>query len=182
MHANKRFNNYEVVADPMGAYVLVELTQGQWAKCDIDDWFSIGINHKWFAVYAKLIRSYYAATSMQCSGRIKMVQMHREILGVRDARAQVDHKNHDTLNNRRNNIRSATPTQNQQNKRKISSNTSGYIGVNWHKNYGKWEASIRVDRKLIRLGVFDNIEEAARMRDDGVRKYFGEFAGEINNA
>src|SRR5437879_545119 len=43
------YNNYEIIPDPAGAYVIFELTRGEWAKCDIGDWFTYLNKYKWYA-------------------------------------------------------------------------------------------------------------------------------------
>jgi hypothetical protein len=73
--------------------------------------------------------------------------------------SQLDHINGDRLDNRIDNLREATPAENQQNLKRRKNNTSGYVGV--RKSLNKWQAIIAIDRKRIHLGNFDTIEEAA---------------------
>lgn len=47
----------------------------------------------------------------------------------------------------------------------IASNSSGFIGVSWHKKAGKWMAYISTNQKRIYIGLFDTPEGAARARD-----------------
>ena len=54
-------------------------------------------------------------------------------------------------------------------------NKSGITGVFWHKNANKWRAVIAYKNKKIHLGIFDNLEDARKAREDGEIKYFGEF-------
>lgn len=75
--------------------------------------------------------------------------------------AQVDHCNHDTLNNKRENLRIVTPGENQQNKNGSYKNSkSGVRGVYWDKTRGKWMAQFRINNTAKNLGRFDTIEEA----------------------
>lgn len=68
----------------------------------------------------------------------------------------IDHINSDALDNRWGNLRAATPSQNQQNRRRLSiNNTSGFTGVHWSASCGKWAAEIKIDRKKIKLGYFE---------------------------
>jgi hypothetical protein len=87
----------------------------------------------------------------------------------------VDHKNRNTLDCRRSNLRLATNEQNHANIKLPENNTSGVKGV-YIKLDGKYQARIRVNKKLITLGTFDTIEEAAAARREAAQKYFGEFA------
>lgn len=86
----------------------------------------------------------------------------------------VDHIDGDPLNNRRKNLRYATPLQQVHNTRRRRDNTSGYKGVGLHK--GRWRARIMVRCRRLHLGYFDSPEEAARAYDVAAREHFGEFA------
>ncbi len=63
-----------------------------------------------------------------------------------------------------------TPTIQSENRRKLSSNTSGFIGVCQRGQV--WRATARKDHKQIYLGSFDTPEEAARVRDSFVEKHY----------
>jgi len=88
----------------------------------------------------------------------------------------VDHRDGDGLNNHRENLRVATHTENIRNARKSSANTSGYKGVRWHKPANKWMAHIGVNGKLIYLGYFADIADAAAAYREAATKYYGDFA------
>lgn len=74
----------------------------------------------------------------------------------------VDHLNGDGLDNRWSNIRSATFSQNSKNKKMPSNNKSGVVGVCEEK--GKWRAYVHINKKQIKLGVFNSLEDAAAAR------------------
>ena len=76
-------------------------------------------------------------------------------------KALVDHKDTDRSNNRWDNLRQATHSQNQWNKRLSLANTSGFKGVSLHKRAGKWQATISLNGKQRHLGYFDSPEQAA---------------------
>jgi len=85
----------------------------------------------------------------------------------------VDHKNRDSLDNRRSNLRRATKSQNGANaKKRIDGATSKYKGVSWDKSRGRWVAQVRGDIR----GRFDTEEAAARAYDAGAVELYGEFA------
>lgn len=117
----------------------------------------------------------YAVTSIVRGDTHGSLQMHRLIMGV-DVVGDIDHKNHNGLDNRRHNLRPATRSQNSQNQRPQVGRSSQYKGVFWCKQVGLWRAIIRYDNKQHRLGDFVNELEAAYAYDAAARKSFGEFA------
>jgi hypothetical protein len=89
------------------------------------------------------------------------VRMHRLVLGLNsDKKVFVDHINHNTLDNRKSNLRIVTNSQNLQNLRVRSNNKSGVRGVCYIKSRKKWIAEVRVDNKITRIGYYDSIGEA----------------------
>lgn len=85
----------------------------------------------------------------------------------------VDHINHDTLDNRRCNLRVCTNQQNSMNQRPQAGKSSKYKGVS---KTIKYQASISYNGKSIHLGVFDDEIEAAKAYDVKAKELFGEFA------
>lgn len=88
----------------------------------------------------------------------------------------IDHINRDPSDNRWCNLRIASYAENNRNKSIGIDNTSGYKGVNWHKHKNKWRSEIKVNKKAIHLGYYDNKEEAAEAYIQAAKKYHGEFA------
>ena len=78
--------------------------------------------------------------------------------------AEIDHINRVKDDNRIVNLRSVTHAQNGQNQKRPKNNTSGHIGVDFHRRSGKWRARIKVDGKLRDLGYFETADEAAQTR------------------
>ena len=68
---------------------------------------------------------------------------------------EIDHINLDKSDNRFCNLREATHSQNNANRRTQINNTAGLKGVGWHKKAQKWQAQIMVNNKQIYLGCFD---------------------------
>jgi hypothetical protein len=84
----------------------------------------------------------------------------------------VDHINGDILDNRKENLRVATPQQNNMNRRPRNT----YKGITWDRSRNKWNASIQLAGKSINLGRFKDPVEAAKAYDQAAWEYFGEFA------
>lgn len=89
---------------------------------------------------------------------------------------ELDHTNLVKSDNRRENLREATRTENNWNRPRRSNNTSGYKGVSYFKRNDKWRAQIKVNGKVLHLGYFDTAEEAAEAYARAAKLYFGEFA------
>lgn len=89
---------------------------------------------------------------------------------------KVDHRNRIRHDNRLNNLREATDTQNAQNTSLNSRNTSGHKGVSWNKQKGKWRAVIVVTKKQRHLGHFADLDDAVACRLAAEAQVFGEFA------
>ena len=104
-----------------------------------------------------------------------IIRMHRIILDTpRDK--FIDHINGNKLDNRKQNLRFATNSQNQANAKIRSTNKSGFRGVSFHNWSGKWIVGIKVMGKSINLGYFSNPKEAAMAFDDAAKIYQGKFA------
>ena len=97
--------------------------------------------------------------------------MHRLILNVLDDQ-EVDHINHNTNDNRKENLRIVTRSQNQMNASLRSNNTSGVTGVYFDNTYGCWVSKIQQDV----LGHFANFDDAVKVRKEAEEKYFGEYS------
>ena len=101
----------------------------------------------------------------------KRVKMHQLIFGK-----FCDHKNRNTLDNRKVNLREATHSQNSQNRTLGKNNNSGIIGVGWYEKYKKWRSRITINKKTITIGYFDDKTDAIKARLEAEQKYFGDFA------
>lgn len=107
----------------------------------------------------------------------KQLLLHRWLLNVTDPAVQVDHKNGNPLDNRRENLRPATRAQNNMNARKRAGSTSSrYKGVSWYRPGSKWRACIQVDHKQVSLGYYDDEISAAEAYNSAALSLFGEFA------
>jgi hypothetical protein len=88
----------------------------------------------------------------------------------------IDHINGDKVDNRIENLRAVTASQNQHNRKINSNNTSGYKGVYYYKPLNKWCANIRLEYKRIHLGYYKTPEEAAEVLRKAREELHGNFA------
>lgn len=123
----------------------------------------------------------YAARNIQVNKKAQVEYLHRVIMARKLGRPLVkgelvDHINGNGLDNRRENLRLATTSQNNQNSRLPRTNTSGYKGVYWEKKRAKWHAQITINNICIFLGRFEDKEIAYQAYCEAAIKYHGEFA------
>ncbi len=176
---------------------LIPLTQGKFAQVDDDDYEYL-MQWKWYAYKTKC--TFYAARNYSISRHLgydnnnkkpKQIGMHREIMQT-PSNLDVDHIDHNGLNNQRNNLRNCSHTQNCINRLKFKKDaTSNYYGVSKievksyyipkrvlknDKNYGiRYIASIKINREQ-RSKRFKTEKEAAIWYNDMAKKYHGEYA------
>lgn len=143
----------DCLCDLSGSFNMkeIQLTKGYVALVDDDDYEYIN-QWKWFA-QDQHGRGHYAARNIYPNGKARLLLMHRIILNP-PINMVVDHINHNTLDNRRCNIRVVSHRENQCNRKKQNE----FIGVT--KNFNKYLAKYRIKQKQIYLGSFDTPEEA----------------------
>lgn len=108
-----------------------------------------------------------------CIGR-KTISLHRYIMNLFDSNYEVDHINHDRTDNRKENLRVVTHTENMRNVITPKNNTSGRVGVQYLPKKNKWKARIHIGDKYIEK-TFDTFEEAVEKRIELEKEYFGEM-------
>jgi len=103
--------------------------------------------------------------------------LHREITSCPKG-MRIDHRNHNGLDNRRENLRVATASENMMNRGKTRQNSTGYKGVykTGDSMLNPYNAKIQKDKKVYCLGHYKTAEEAARVYDKKAIELFGEFA------
>ena len=166
----------------------IQLTQGKRSIVDDDDYERLN-KYNW-----SYTNHGYAQRRKIIDGKSSIIHMHREIMGLtfNDGKF-VDHINGDRLDNRKENLRLCTRTENNHNMKIGKHNKSGFKGVfhrtvkkkylgrdGTRKTYHHWCAKIMINRKAILLGTFPYTEEgkiqAAKAYNEAARKYYGEFA------
>lgn len=145
------------------------LTQGKIALVDDED-FDYLNQFKWY--YQK---GYAARKKMN-----KHILMHRDILLYHNIlkfdKQIIDHIDHNTINNKKENLRICTNSENSRNQIKNKNGTSKYKGVDWKHREKKYRARICVNYKNIHLGFFEKEKDAARAYNEAAVKYHGSFA------
>jgi hypothetical protein len=157
-----------------GSVQVIPLTQGKVTVVDSEDydWLS-----KWKWCSHKTRGRYYAHRGVWNNGRVVSWQMHRIILGFSTYDGNIgDHKNRNSLDNRKDNLRQASNSLNAINCKLSRRNTTGYRGVTWHKRDHIWWSQIRIDTKIHYLGSYQNPEEAAVSFDRAAVRYRGKDA------
>jgi hypothetical protein len=169
----KRRMKRHAVTQPLDqSYRLIPLTQGQNAIVDTADYDWLN-QWNWTATWCPFTKSFYAQRRLPNYG--KLISMHRFILGCQPGE-EGDHKNNNTLDHRRNNLRKCNSRQNRRNQRVCRGGSSKYKGVCWNKVRRKWRAIIKTGEKQKHIGLFASEEDAARAYDAAAIRYFGEFA------
>lgn len=136
----------------------IGLTRGKYAIVDDEDFEEMN-KFKWYA--QKIRKDYYACRTphlkMEDGKQIKKtILMHRAIINCKKGLI-VDHINHDSLDNRKENLRIVSNRQNLQNLKK--SGTSKYPGVRWRADRKRWVSTIYINGKVEYLGSSPNEKE-----------------------
>lgn len=146
----------------------IKLTQGKKTLVDDEDYEYLN-QFKWF------YNNGYACKMLPRNGKPqKATFIHKLVMNNPSKR--VDHINGDTLDNRKENLRLVTHSQNIINSKKRKNCTSKYKGVFRNKKANKWQAQIRVKQKAIHLGYFTDEVKAAKAYNKAAIKYFKEYA------
>lgn len=162
MKNNKKYNDYEVQED----YVIMYTRKGEPFYVDLEDFWRVK-NICWCS-------NNYGYIMGTIDGKITLLS--RYIMNC-PPDLMVDHIHTERkYDNRKENLRLATPFQNQHNVGTQKNNTSGVTGVSWNKRQKKWVARIMVNHKNICLGSFEGLDDAAKARKEAEDKYFGEFS------
>ena len=148
---------------------IFEAKNGGFFKIDVEDISKVinygwGINKKGYVVASSRHRTKEHRTNLR---------LHRVITNCPENMV-VDHINHDTLDNRKCNLRICSQNENIKNRKPDRNSKSGIKGV--YPEKGRWKAIIGLNSKLHHLGTFRNIEDAIKARQEAEKMYYGEFA------
>ena len=147
----------------------IPLSRGKIAIVDEEDFFIIS-QHKWY--YHPNRRGIgYAARRDYTGAKPRIIWMHREINRTPDG-YETDHKNRNGLDNRRSNLETVTPSLNRVNQN--YKNCTGLRGV--QKERSRFSARIKINKKMVWLGMFRDKIEAAKAFDAKARELYGDRA------
>lgn len=163
-HEKHRKRNEYYVIDNV---VHVKLNSNFEMLCDEDDWEKL--KHYCWSVKDT---SGYARARVEGKAR----HFHTLVMPKSSPKLYVDHINGDVRDNRKKNLRYATPTQSVMNTGIRSDNTSGVKGVSYNKRVKKYEVYIHKDGKKIWLGFYNKLDEAQRVREKKEKELFGEYS------
>jgi hypothetical protein len=156
------------------AFRKIKLTRGKYAMVSPQDFERIN-NDKWY-VTTKDNRTFYATRMSYIKGGKKQRTMPREVMLPPEGFV-VDHKDGNSLNNTRDNLRIVTAAQNSYNRRKyIKKCSSKYKGVSRRRRDNRWSAIIMYRGISINLGFFDDEIEAAKAYDEAAKELYGQYA------
>lgn len=136
--------------------------------------------NKWYAAYAGLPLPYVVRNVRLPSGKRATQKLHRVVMERMIGRSLksnelVDHKDRNPLNNTRHNLRLATSSQNQANRKVMSSSSLQLKGVRQRPS-GRFSAQIFKCGKIVWLGTYDTAEEAHAVYVEAAKSIHGEFA------
>jgi transposase len=176
---NKVLKGKPLVKERHDNHMIVTI-KGYEIVIDNDDFGKIS-NYSWHILSGsqkkagKIYCQAFVKKSMVERGKREYMLLHRHIMNA-PKDMDVDHINGNTLDNRKNNLRLCTESENAFNRGKSKTNTSGYKGVSWNKHLKKWNATICKKEKNIHLGYYNTPQEAHAAYCEAAKTLHGEFA------
>jgi len=179
----KGFNEYKIEGNTTILYFTDRKKNKYKILIDTEDLQKlIDFGYPWGVAYKPDIDSYYAKTTqyISCINRKvsnKNIELHRFIMNANKGE-YIDHINHNTLDNRKENLRITRNNQNIKNRKgKNKNNKSGYRNVSWNNFKNQWVVQLQVNGENTQLGYFDNVDDAGKFAEEMREKYYGEFKG-----
>ena len=148
----------------------ISLSRGKFALVD-------NINYEYLNQWKWYYNNGYAARDQRnlITKKDTRIYMHRIIMKAKKSE-NIDHVNHNGIDNQKRNLRKSTHEQNMHNMKSNKNSTSQYKGVCWAKNNKKWKVQINYNNKHIYLGYYTNEKVAAKVYDKAAIKLHKEFA------
>lgn len=149
---------------------------------DTEDFNKVTIdNLSWHTQWDSKTQSRYVKATkylgkINGKNRSTTIYLHHLIMPLVGKGSMVDHINHNTLDNRKTNLRMTDDSRNTKNRRGANpNNKSGYRNVSW--NYNKWYVQLQIDGVNTVLGKFDDVHEAGKYAEKMRKKHYGDYAG-----
>lgn len=147
----------------------IKLSQNKFAIVDDEDYGELS-KYKWyFTKDGRAVRSVKSNHNTWTP-----MYMHIQIVGKIEGLV-IDHINGNPLDNRRNNLRHVTKTQNAQNSKSHKNTSSKYKGVSWNKEKKRWLSTICISKKRYILGYYKSELDAAYVYNVWAESFFGEY-------
>lgn len=162
--------------DLTGEYGVCITHDGQDFIFDLEDYDKIK-QHCWRITPRGYVQATLYNPDKPSGYRTKNIFLHRYLMNVDSLPWQktvVDHINGDKKDNRKENLRIVTQSNNGMNSKVSKNNTSGVPGISKYRD--KWVAYITYKTERIYLGIFNTFEEAVTVRRNAEEKYFGEYS------
>ena len=144
--------------------ILKTDNRGKWPQVeyqiDDEDYEKVS-KHKWYC---------YGHYIQRCWGGVGTIYLHIEIMGGSPIGLEWDHINRDKLDNRKENLRAVIHRVNGWNRNVQFNSKTGISGV--YLNGRRWQARIKNNGEFINLGIYDTVEEAAKVRCDAEKIYW----------
>lgn len=165
-------NNYEIRGDTIVIFIESPKHGHFEVLIDTEDVPKIE-NYRWCVKYYPRDKVFYIVANTTIKNKRKMLKMHRLITNCPDQMV-VDHTNHNTLDNRKQNLRVCTDKQNKENiiRAKSHNKSSGLRGIYWDKQRKKWKVKLVNNGKQIYGGFYSDIEIAKIKVKELRDKYF----------
>lgn len=155
-------NKYEIDSEITCGYAY----SGEKFIVDTNDYFKIK-DYTW---------SFDGSYMSNAKLKIRLHDYILKINGVEKDGLKLDHKNRNRLDNRKENLRLSNDTESVRNRGLSQRNVSGVLGVFMPHNRSKWESRITLNKKVLFLGNYENIEDAIVARLKAEKFHFGDFA------
>lgn len=180
MAHKKPFNDYKICGET--TIIYLKRRTGEVLECliDTEDLDRIkNLNLHWYSMFENHTKSYYSRATKYLGKidgkyRNKIHFMNKEIM--REFELFVDHINHNTLDNRKENLRVVENKENTKHRKGANSNNSiGYRNVSCIND--KYVVQIQVNGKNTVVGKFNDVKEAGEFAEKMRMEHYGEFAG-----
>jgi len=170
-------NRYEIRGDKIAIFLNRKDGSELETIIDVEDFEKVNShNGAWFSQISKGMETLYVVSNIKDGDNRRGIRLHRLIMDT-PAGLVVDHINHDTLDNTRNNLRNVTVSENLQNQNIQRMSKSGYRGVIWFKPTGKWMVRVTVSKKSKFIGYFTDVDEAGRVAHESRIKLMTCYGG-----